>query len=339
MAEYTAEDLARELGGRLEGEGSVTITGVSPLASAEAGQLTFIGEAKYAKHWPASHASAALVADSIDLTPGAGRALIRVAHPDLAMGQALELFAQPVPTPPAGVHPSAVVDPSARIEADAAIGPFCHIGAEAQIGSGAVLHGSVTVGYRSEIGAHSELWPGVVVRERCQLGQRCIAHPNVVIGSDGFGYRPAQGEAGPYMAKMPHIGTVAIGDDVELGSGTCIDRGKFAATTLGQGCKIDNLVQIGHNCQLGKHVTIAAASAIGGSVTIGDWALLGGGVIVRDHMTLASGVQLAGGAGVGEDLPEPGRYAGRPARPYRQAMREWKALKHLPDLVKRRGRR
>ena len=219
------------------------------------------------------------------------------------------------------------------------MGPFCQIGPEAVIGAGSVLHGSVTVGAQVQFGAGCELWPGVVIRERCTAGDRLVAHPNVVIGSDGFGYHPAEGEHGRYMAKLPQIGTVELGSDVELGAGTCIDRGKFAATTLGDGCKLDNLVQIAHNCRLGNHVTIAACCAMGGSVAVGDWVLIGGGVVIRDHVTIGEGAQIAGGAGVGKDLPAGGQYAGAPAKPARQTFREWHAMEKLPDLVKNRRRR
>jgi len=334
MAGFTARALADRLGGELHGPGDLTLTGLQELDAARPGELSFIGDGRYAARWPESEASAALVSEGVEVSAGEGRALIVVPDADLAMRQALELFAEPVPRPEAGIHRSAIVDPTVEVGEDVAIGPFCHVGADAVIGDGTVLHGSVTIGRGTRLGAGCELWPGVVIRERCGIGDRFIAHPNVVIGSDGFGYRPAEGERGPHMAKIPQIGRVEIGDDVELGAGTCVDRGKFAATTIGDGCKLDNLVQVAHNCRLGRHVTIAASSALGGSVTIEGWALLGGGVIVRDHVKIGEGAQIAGGAGVGKDVPAGEQYAGAPAKPAKQMFREWHALSKLPDLVK-----
>jgi UDP-3-O-[3-hydroxymyristoyl] glucosamine N-acyltransferase len=179
------------------------------------------------------------------------------------------------------------------------------------------------------------LHPGTVIRERCTLGARCICEPNVAIGPDGFGYRAAEGENGPCMMKIPHIGMVAIGDDVEIGAGTCIDRGKFAATSLGDGCKIDNLVQIAHNARLGRHVVIAGCSAVGGSARIGDWGLIGGAAQVRDHIEVGPRTRIGGGTEVSRDVPADAEYTGRPAQPVQQTLRQRAALKKLPDLVKR----
>jgi UDP-3-O-[3-hydroxymyristoyl] glucosamine N-acyltransferase len=340
MTAFTTQALAEKLDAALHGPGDIEITGLDELDRAGPGQLTFIGENHYAQRWPRSHASAALLAEGIDLDPGPGRALLVVPNADDAMRRALELFAQPIPRPEAGIHRSAVVDPTAEVAEDAAIGPFCHIGPRAVVGPGTVLHGGVTLGQETTLGQGCELWPGVVVRERCTLGDRVIAHPNAVIGADGFGFRQARDAAGePYMAKMPQVGTVELGADVELGAGTCIDRGKFAATVLGKGCKLDNLVQIGHNCHLGQHVTLAACCAVGGSVTLGDWVLVGGGAMFRDHVTVGPRAQIAGAAKVVRDLEADGQYAGGPAKPHRAVLRELSALEKLPDLVKQFQRR
>jgi len=341
MPRYTASDLAQRVGGALEGDGSLSLTGVAPLAEAGPGELSFVSEARYVDDWHQSRASAALVSSDVglELNSDAGRALIVVDQADLAMAWALDLFAEPLPESGSGpgVHPTSVVDPTAELGADVEVGPFCHIGAHARIGASSVLHGSITIGSETALGEGCEVWPGTIIRERCRLGDRCVVHPNVVIGSDGFGYRPAQGEAGekPHLAKMPHIGAVEIGSDVELGAGTCIDRGKFAATRLGYGCKIDNLVQIAHNCRFGEHVLVAGGCLFGGSVDVGHWCKIGGSVGVRDHVTLGDGLEIGGGSQVWHSITKPGRYAGSPARPVGQALKELAALRRLPDLVKR----
>jgi len=339
MAGYTTQQIAHHVGGTLQGAGDVTIDALNELERAAPGELTFIGDQKHARLWPASRASAALVSEGVELeTTGDDRPLVLVKNADLAMARLLALYAEPPPRPAAGIHATAVVERGAHVADDAAIGPHCHIGAGATIGPGCVLHGRVSVLAESQLGQQCELWPGVVVRERCSLGPRVICHPNVVIGADGFGYRPADDGRGGHLAKLPQIGRVHIAADVEIGAGTCIDRGKFAATEIGDGCKIDNLVQIGHNCRLGRHIVIAGATGLAGSVDVGDWAVIGGFVCIRDHVTIGARAQLAGGAQVMDEVPAEASYAGSPARPMREALREAAALRKLPALVKQQAR-
>ncbi|MEX2543549.1 MAG: UDP-3-O-(3-hydroxymyristoyl)glucosamine N-acyltransferase [Phycisphaeraceae bacterium] len=328
----TSRALAELVGGELRGEAALVLTGVAELRAATTGDLTFVGDRRYAALWSDSRASAALIQTGVELEPGPGRALIRVDDADLAMAKALAHFAPPLPQPGPGVHRSAVVDPTAVLGQDVQIGPLCVVGPRARLADGCVLHAHVTVMDDVSVGTATELWPGVVVRERCTLGARCILHANSVVGADGFGYRPAADGSG--LVKIPQIGTVEIGDDVEIGAGTCIDRAKYQTTTIGRGTKIDNLVQVGHNVRIGAHVIIAGASGIGGSVTIGDGAMLGGMVAVRDHVTIGPGARLAGTAQVMRDVPAGETWAGSPARPYRQALRQVQTLHRLPDLVK-----
>ncbi|MEX0654833.1 MAG: UDP-3-O-(3-hydroxymyristoyl)glucosamine N-acyltransferase [Phycisphaeraceae bacterium] len=333
MSAISLQDIATRVDGRIVGPANLTIDGVADLAAARPGQLTFIGSSRYASHWAHSRASAALAPNDLDLEPGDGRTLVRVANVDLAMARVLELFAPAWPMPDAGVHPSAVIDPSAELGDDVRIGPACVIGPRVRIGDGTVLHASVNLMADVAVGAQCTLWPGVVVRERCTLGDRCMLHPNVNIGADGFGFRPAVD--GSRLVKIPQIGTVEIGDDVEIGAGSCIDRAKFAATTIGDGTKIDNLVQIGHNCRIGKHVAIAGCGAIAGSVVIGDHTLLGGMVAIKDHVTIGRHVQLTGCAQVMNDVPDGETWGGSPALPIREAIRAVQTLRRLPDLVKK----
>ncbi len=335
MATYTAKELADRVGGALTGPGDLRITGVERLDRAAAGQLTFIGHDRFADAWTASAASAVLVSDKITVPDDPRRAVIRVPDADLAMAQVLALFAPPLPKPEPGVAASACVHPTAAVGKNAGIGAGCYVGPRTTIGDDCIIHPNVTILDDCRIGAGCTLWPGVVIRERCELGEGCILHPNVVVGADGFGYRA--GPRGP--VKIPQIGSVILGREVELGAGTCVDRGKFSATVIGDFTKIDNMCQIAHNCRIGRGCIIAGQSGIAGSATLGDGVMIGGRVAVKDHVTIGDRAQIGGSAAVMDNVPAGEAWAGYPARPARQALREHAAMRKLPDLVKLLGRK
>ena len=332
MKQFTVEQLNQAVNGALEGSAEIIIQGVEQISVAEANQLTFVGEKKYIQQWAQSGASAAIVNDRLDIEPGEGRALIRVPDADLALAEILRMFEAAPPKSEPGIHPSAVVDETAQIGAGAVIGAGCYIGPGVIIGPNTRLYPNVTVLDESRIGAETIIWSGTVIRERCRVGNHCIIHPNVTIGADGFGYRPSPDGQG--LVKIPQIGTVEIGDNVEIGAGSCVDRGKFGATTIGDGTKIDNLIQIAHNCKLGKCCLMAGQSGLAGSVTLGDGVIMGGGARVRDHVSIGDGTQLGGNAGVTSDVPPGKKLLGLPADDSRKTLRIWAAQKHLPDLVK-----
>ena len=331
MNRINTKQICDRVSGRLEGPGDLEIEGVAQIDRAGAGELTFIGTPEYAARWPSAQAVAALVQEDLEVEPGAGRAHIRVADADLALATVLEMFAPPPVAPSPGIDERAVVDPTAEISADVAIGALCFVGPHARIGAGTVLHPNVTVLDRSRIGAGCVLWPGTVIRERCELGNGCILHPNVSIGGDGFGYRPAAD--GRSLVKIPQIGTVRLGREVELGAGTCVDRGKFAETFIGDGTKIDNLCQIGHNTSIGRMVVIAAIVGVGGSVTIGDGVMIGGGAFIKDQVTIGAGARIGGKSGVMHDVPPGERWHGDPAHNAKSTFREYAALRKLPELL------
>ncbi len=332
----TTRQIAELVGGTLEGPGELSISGMERLDRATAEHLTLVTDGKYAKGWSASGAKAALVGKGVELEVGEGRAAIWVGDVDLAVAKVLEAIAPPVCQPMVGVHGSAVVESSAVIGTGARIGANCYVGHKTRIGAGAVLHPNVTVLDDCVIGEGVVLWPGVVIRERCSVGERSILHPNVSVGGDGFGYRPAPNGKG--IIKIPQIGTVTIGRDVEIGSGTCIDRAKFGTTEIGDGCKLDNMVQIAHNCTLGKCVIIAGCTGVAGSATLGDGVVIGGCAIIRDHTTIGAGAKIAGGACVMNDVPAGETWGGYPAKDAKMALREYVAMKHLPDLVRQMKR-
>ncbi len=328
---YTAGDLAEKLNGQLVGPADLTVAGVNFITEASETELTFIGGRKFVKHWEGSNARVTLISEGIDFEPGEGRAAIVVGDADLAMATALEIFAPPPPAYEPGVHPAAVVDPSAEIGEGSFIGPCCVVGPRVKIGAGTVLYANVTIMEDTVIGPGCTFWPGVVIRERCQVGAGCILHLNVSIGADGFGYRPDP-EIG--LRKIPQIGNVVLGNAVELGAGTTVDRGKFGSTVIGDGTKIDNLCQVGHNCRLGRCCVVAAASAIAGSVTMGDGIQMGGCVAVRDHLTIGDGARIGGGSGLVRDVPAGGAVLGYPAIDSRDCLRSWAALAKLPDFMR-----
>ncbi|MBX2850452.1 MAG: UDP-3-O-(3-hydroxymyristoyl)glucosamine N-acyltransferase [Phycisphaeraceae bacterium] len=332
---HTTQAIAEMVGGKLFGSGDLTISALAEIDHAKAGELTFIGSAQYAKKWAGSSASAALIGQDIELEPGEGKVLIKVDDADLAMATVLEAYAPPVPAPPKGVHPSALIAETATLGKNCRIGPNCVLKPGVQIGNDVTLHAGVTIYDDTTIGSGCELWTNAVVRERCIVGDRTVLHAGAVIGADGFGYRVDTSSGAPKVVKIPQIGVVIIGSDCEIGANTTIDRAKFDATVLGDHCKLDNLVQIGHNCKIGNMVLIAGCVGVAGSSTIGDGTLIGGKSMIKDHVHIGAGCQIAGGSAVINDMPDGEAWAGYPAGPIKTKFREEMAVRKLPDMMKK----
>ena len=306
------------------------VGGVETLAESGPDDLSFISSESFAAQYVETRAAAVIVKKKLKLPPPApGKVILPVDDADLAVAKVLELFAPPVPCPPAGVDPAARVAPSAIIGPDVAVGPNVFVGERARVGARTVLHPGVYVGDDVEIGEDCQLFPNVVVRERITLGSRVVIHAGAVLGTDGFGYR----WDGARHAKIPQIGTIVVEDDVEIGSCVCVDRAKFSATRIGRGTKIDNLVQIAHNVQIGTHCIVVAQVGLAGSARLGAGVVLGGQVAVRDHVTIADGAMVAATSAVAEDIASKSVVSGTPALPHRQSLREQAALRRLPDLV------
>jgi len=229
-----------------------------------------------------------------------------------------------------GIHPTAQVHPSASIAKDTEIGPFVVIGEGCVVGSRTRLHSGVIVGNRCEIGDDVTLYPHVVLYDDCLIGNRVIIHANAVLGADGFGYRTQKGQHN----KVPQLGRVEIGDDVEIGACTTIDRATFGATRVGCGTKIDNLVMIGHNCQIGRHNLFVSQVGIAGSVTTGDYVVMAGQVGIADHLHIGDRSLLGAKAGVHKDVPPDQRMLGAPATPDKEQMRIMMSLEKLPEIRK-----
>ncbi len=327
MKSFTIEQINDVVKGVVIGNTTQFITGPEQLESAKENQITFIGHKKYAKHWETSKACAALINEDIELDPGENRALIKVKNADISMAVLLELFVEETPVFESDLHPTAVIHASAKIGSGCKIGAGCYIGKEVTLGNNTIIYPNVTILDFTSIGVNTVIWSGTVIRERCVIGSYCILHPNVSIGADGFGFRPAPDGRG--LIKIPHIGNVVIGNGVEIGANSCVDRGKFSSTVVGDGCKIDNLIQIGHNSKMGRSCIMAGASGLAGSVTLGDGVVIGGGACISDHVTLGSGVQVGGMSGVINNFPAGTKLMGYPATEAREMLKQWVVLRKL----------
>jgi UDP-3-O-[3-hydroxymyristoyl] glucosamine N-acyltransferase len=326
MKSYSILEINEIIKGEIVGSTHKNITAPEQLSMASDSEISIIGNKKYEKQWAASKACAAIVNNDISIEPGENRAFIKVKDADLAMSQVLELFAPAPPVFEIDIHPTAVIDASANVGQGAKIGANCYIGPNVSLGENAIIYPNVTILDESTIGKNTVIWPGAVVRERCHIGNNCIIHPNATIGADGFGFRPCP-ERG--LVKIPQIGNVVIGNNVEIGANSNVDRGKFSSTIIGDGCKIDNLVQIGHNSQLGKFCIMAGHSGLAGSVTLGNGVIIGGSASIKDHLTLGDGVMVGAGSGVAADVEAGKTVLGYPAVEARDALKQWAAIKRL----------
>jgi len=324
---YSIQEINEILQGELIGNTSKAITGPEELMRASEDQISIIGNRKYIPVWEKSKACSAIVNDVLKVEPGENRAFIKVKNADLAMAKLLEFFNPPSPLFSADIHPTAVVDESATIGAACKIGAGCYVGPQVQLGDGVTLYPNVTIMDETTVGAGTTMWPGTVVRERCIIGRQCIFHTNVSIGADGFGYRPS--DDGQGLVKIPQIGNVVIGDAVEIGANSCVDRGKYSSTIVGDGCKIDNLVQIAHNCIMGRSCIMAGHSGLAGSVTLGDGVVIGGSASIKDHTTIHSGATVGAGSGVMGDIEAGKTVLGYPAEDARVKLKQWVAIRKL----------
>ena len=332
MKKFSLQEINEVLKGTILGDTNQLITAPEQLEVASNSEISFIGNKKYEKFWADSKACVAVVNEDISIEPGENKAFIKVKNADLAMSQVLELFAPPPPIFKNDIHPTAIIDKTASIENGVKIGAGCYIGPNTRIGENSVIYPNVTILDDCTIGKNTVIWSGTVIRERCHLGNKCIIHPNATIGADGFGFRPDP-EKG--LVKVPQIGNVIIGNDVEIGANSCVDRGKFSSTVIGDGCKIDNLVQIGHNSKLGRFCIMAGNSGLAGSVTLGNGVIIGGSASIKDHTKIGDGAIVGAGSGVTGDVEAGKTMLGYPAVEARDALKQWAILKRLVNDSKK----
>jgi len=327
MKSLSIQEINTILNGELVGDTSQRIDGLEQLKNAQPNQMTFIGSIKYERLWDSSKASAAIVNENIRIEPGEGRAFIKVKNADLAMAKLLEEFDPGPPQFEIDIHPTAVIHKSASIGKGVKIGANCYVGKNVVLADGVVLYPNVSIFDDTTVGPQTIIWSGTVIRERTEIGAQCIFHTNVSIGADGFGYRPSDDGRG--LVKIPQIGNVIIGNLVEIGSNSCVDRGKFSSTIIGDGCKIDNLVQIGHNSVMGRFCIMAGHSGLAGSVTLGDGVMIGGSASIKDHTVIESGAVVGAGSGVMNDVAAGKTVLGYPACDSREMLKQWVALRRL----------
>jgi len=324
---FTTAEIAQRLDGEVLGDRTAVLGGFALAETAKKGDLTFAENAEY---FAAAEKSAATAIIAGGKFSSAKKIVIRVANPRVAFARALALFF-PEPTFAAGIHPSAVIAASAHIDPTAHVGPHCTVGERVKVGARCVLQCGTVIGDDSTLGDDTNLYPNVVLYARTQVGRGVRIHAGTVIGADGFGY---VFDAGVHR-KIPQIGNVIIGDDVEIGANVSVDRGALGSTVIGKGTKIDNLVQVGHNVEIGEHSILCAQAGIAGSTRLGTFCVLAGQVGIAGHLKLGNHVTVGSKSGVMHNIPDKETWLGIPAQPDKQAKRMMIALQRLPDLLKR----
>lgn len=300
-------DISRRLGGELIGDPAAIVTRIGTLEAADAHTISFLSNPRYQAQLGSTAAGCVIVGPAQRDAAAARGAAIVCADPYLAFARLTQWWAsQSRAVPPAGVHRSAVVQEGARIAPSASIGALAYIGAGAVIGENAVVGSHTHIGAGAEVGEGSWLKPHVTLSDACRIGRRAIVHSGAVIGADGFGFAPHQGA----WVKIEQLGAVAIGDDVEIGANTCIDRGALEDTVLEDGVKLDNLVQIGHNVRVGKHTAFAGCVGVAGSARIGAHCTAGGGAIILGHLEIVDHVHITAATVISRSILKPGQYSG-----------------------------
>jgi UDP-3-O-[3-hydroxymyristoyl] glucosamine N-acyltransferase len=327
----TLAEIAERTGGRVIGDAEVRVARIAAIDDVDATAMTFATDERFLKTALASRA-AAILADAklVDPAKSYAKPIVAVASPRVALATLLTILEPPRPRGPF-THPSAVIDPSATLGAGVYAGAQVVVGPGASIGADTVLAAGVVIGAEARIGAGCMLHPRAYVADRCVLGDRVVLKAQAIVGSDGFGWAFLEGT----LQKIPQIGIVELGDDVEIGSNTCIDRAQTGVTSIGRGTKIDNLCQIGHNCRIGAHCAIAAQTGLAGTTIVGDYVQMGGKSGSAGHLKIGSRAKLASGSGVWGDIDEDATVGGIPARDLREYIRSQAYVRRLPKLVER----
>ncbi len=323
----TLKEIARLVGGEVVGEASTIITGVCGIKEAVVGDITFLANPKYAPFAETTGASAIVTSrDVVALR----QPILRTDNPSLAFIKIVEVFSPATVHHPKGIHPTAILGKDVTLGKDVSLGAYTVIEEGTSIGDNAVIYSGCFVGSSSEIGSHVLIYPNVSIREGSRIGSRVIIHSGTVIGSDGFGFVTINGA----HHKVPQLGIVEIGDDVEIGSNVSIDRARFGKTTIGKGTKIDNLVQIAHNVVVGENSLLAAQAGVSGSTTLGKNVILAGQAGLVGHISVGDNAVVMAQAGVNKSVPADTMVWGYPAKPAEIARRVNGCVQNLPRLFK-----
>ena len=315
-----------------EGDFSAAITGIASLSSAIVGDLSFLGNPQYKDQVELSKASILLLPKDYSGKPKADQLFLKVDNPSYALALICrDIEIDLIPKPPAGIHPTAFVDPSASVHNTASVGAFCCIGSDAVIGPEVTLAEYISIGRGARVAEQTQIFPRVVVSDYCEIGSRNRLLQGCVIGSDGYGYTLVDGA----HQRLPQIGTVVTGADVDVGANTTIDRARFGTTEIGDGTKIDNLVQVGHNVSIGKHCLLVAQVGVGGSTKIGNGVVVAGQAGIAGHLNIGDGVIITAAAVVLRSIEENLKVGGCPAQVSLLTNRIYSLQRKLPDLFKR----
>lgn len=330
--EFSAQQIAMLLGGKVTGDANRKVSDVGPIESAHEGQLSFLCDAKYLPHLPQTGASVVLMTESIAFDGETNATLIRVENARAAMGQLLSLVAKAMNPAKQGVEQPSFVSEGVAIPEDAYIGAFAYIGKNVQLGKGVQIYPHTYIGDNVKIGDNTILYSGVKVYYNCVIGKDCILHAGVVIGSDGFGFEP---DAKGVNQKLPQIGNVIIEDDVEIGANTTVDRAMMGSTIIHRNAKLDNLVQVAHNVEIGESTFMCAQVGVAGSTKVGGHCILAGQVGVAGHITIADNCVFGAQSGIANNVKKSGMYQGSPIIDAMNWRRSVVGFKQLPDLIKK----
>lgn len=324
---YTAAQIAQQLLGSVIGDGDVEVSNLNGLEDAQAGDLSFLGSAKYIPHMETTQASVVLV--PLDYSASHDFPLIQVENPYLAFSIMLSELKKELLVHPTGIHPTATRAEGVTLGENCALDAHVHIAENATLGDNVVLYAGVYVGRHSVIGSNTVIFPNTTVREHVTIGERCIIHSNVAIGTDGFGFATIDKK----KVKIPQVGKVIIGNDVEIGSNSAVDRAMCGITRIGSGTKLDNLVQIAHNVSIGKNTAISSMSAVAGSTTLGDNVTMAGRSAIIDHVRIGNDVTVGGNAGVLQSVEDGKVVSGFPAIDHKSNLRMLMSQRRLPKAL------
>ena len=330
--EFSAQQIAMLLGGKIIGDANRKVSDVGPIESAHEGQLSFLCDAKYLPHLSQTGASVVLMTDSITFEGETNATLIRVENARAAMGQLLALVAKAMNPAKKGIEQPSFISEGVTVPEDAYVGAFAYIGKNVQLGKGVQIYPHTYIGDNVKIGDNTILYSGVKVYYNCIIGKDCILHAGVVIGSDGFGFEP---DAKGVNQKLPQIGNVIIEDDVEIGANTTVDRAMMGSTIIRRNAKLDNLVQVAHNVEIGESTFMCAQVGVAGSTKVGGHCILAGQVGVAGHITIADNCIFGAQSGIANNVKKAGMYQGSPAIDAMNWSRSSVGFKQLPDLMKK----
>ncbi|MCK5580495.1 MAG: UDP-3-O-(3-hydroxymyristoyl)glucosamine N-acyltransferase [Candidatus Omnitrophica bacterium] len=323
----TLGSIAKEVGGEVDGNADVSITGISGLKEAREGDITFVANSKYFSLVKETQASAIIVPLDMETT---GKNVLRVENSSLVFAEVASFFVEENPYKAHGIHPTAVIADDVKLGKNVHVGPCAVIENDVEVGDNTIIASGCFVGYKTIIGTECLFHGNVTIREKSSIGNRVIIHSGTVVGSDGFGFENVDG----VHYKIPQTGVVVIEDDVEIGANVTIDRARFDKTCIGKGTKIDNLVQIGHNVQIGQNCIIIAQVGISGSCQIEDNVILAGQAGLAGHLTIGAGAIVASQAGVINSVPPGIMVSGFPAKPHSHAKRVNACVQRLPQYIK-----